>query len=299
MREWLKMAPKSCDYLLKDDAFYFVKGYWNTSEEAQVTKVFVEARAGRYNWLTGKFYRKVVRDEIIEISDWDMVFDPMKNYENMKEKIPEAWKRFGEILEGYVGKSNVGITGSWLIGFRDGKDVDFVVYGKKARDLLHSKFDKFLEETGAKKIDEEEFNHFARKYSLFHNPKLNNYRVLAKRRWSCVKFFDGEHWVHTTIRFVYSKPEFPRNPYKGRSAGEIKVAGYAKEAWMSDFDPRMFYLEGSREYLVVVPWWSHQSCVKEGDFVEVAGELVVGGNYLSPRIVVKDHERHGVMVHEV
>ena len=69
----------------------------------------------------------------------------------------------------------------------------------------------------------------------------------------------------------------PENYFDKKIDGKVKILGKVTDDFGTNFCPRSFKMKNrDKEYTVATYFWIYQSCVKNGDFVEVYGNLREG-----------------------
>ena len=97
---------------------------------------------------------------------------------------------------------------------------------------------------------------------------------MLANKWSSIQISPG---ILSTIRFVYKKGEIPENYFDKKIDGKVKIWGKVTDDFGTNFCPRSFKMKNrDKEYTVATYFWIYQSCVKNGDFVEVYGNLREG-----------------------
>ena len=285
---------QDCDYVMDDEGkFYIVRGYWN-NEEILVNLVWAPTENGtRFNNITNKNYTKVIDENIvpIKLNKFSKHFDPReklrRNYSKIKNTI---WGNFVDIfIEIGIPLEDIGIIGSYLIGFSVEKDIDFVVYGMENRNKLKENIDKIKSYLNATSITKEHIDYQAKKHgALFSN--FNTFDKLLCNKWSSIQIGEG---LLSTIRFVYKENEIPEDLFSKNKIGKFEIEGMVANSSGSDFSPRIFeIISGEEKYLVGSYFWIYQSCVKEGMLVRIKGNLREGN------VITLENFSHGINVLE-
>lgn len=286
---------KDCDYILtKEGGFYIVKGYWN-DKKVIAAKVFAEDKnGGRYNTELKRNYKKIsfsdCSQEILSLSTVRREYKPQIALKEKKESLKgTVWHEvLYELVRAGIGESDIGIMGSYLLGFEIKKDVDFIVYGIENCKLLKEKMPSVIKRLGATEISNEHIAYQAKKYSSLHNQESNSFGLTLQNKWSSIQIKPG---LLSTIRFGYKDNEIPRNIFDNNTKEEIEVTGIVKEDLYTNFCPRYFTINSNgEEYTIGTYFWPYQACVKKGQKVKVTGML------RDNNVVAIENEKHGIRI---
>lgn len=223
--------------------------------------------------LNGVRYKKVInqKENFIPriVSDIVARYEPQKCFSDSYERLPTRWRSVADAIVGCgVPRASIGIFGSYLLGFETKKDIDFVVYGKRNRDLVFSQIKSLKSNSLAADISCEHVAYQASTKGIAFSSE-NSWQQMLANKWSSLQFADG---ILSTIRFVYEYGEEPRDLWRNAPIHEETIEGIVRDAWMSDFNPRQFTLRTHRgDFSVGTYFWIYQSCVRDGDFVRVRG----------------------------
>lgn len=266
------MKLRDCDYILdKKDRFWILKRF---DKKIHACLVFSPDKKGdRYNKFTKKQYSKTINQdpEIREIDKKEIkrIFRPENCFKNNYNKLPGIWGKMARCLLKYVNIENLGIFGSFLIGFEIKKDVDFVVYGKDNCYNIKKNIEKIRKELNALKISKRHIIYQKDKYGKFHSQE-NDFMKLLKNKWSSLQIRSG---VLSTIRFVYKENEFPKDPNIKRGKNKI-ISGIATYCFGTNFVPRIFYVKTKKSKIrVLTYYWAYQACVKDNQKLKIFGEF--------------------------
>jgi len=314
------MKLKDLDYFrTKDNILFLVKGYYHLPGKVFAYPVFWPDKKGDYSQPTLRkrfsketsdvdnskifnlfpHYRHkliphniplVPEDEIIEVyHPQDKVKDFLK-----KEKNTIWFKIFNAISKiGKVTKEDIGIFGSYLVGFSETteskkvKDIDFCVYGINNCLRLKNRFNYLLKLLGYKHISKDHIAYHARKFGPKFDPKINSFKKTLSRKWSSIQIRED---LLSTIRFVYKDDEIPPNPIQTDIQKSFQITGEVVDDFGTNFMPRTFLIKkGNREYRVVTYFWGFQEAVKNGDLVMVTGDL-----HQDQKTLSVDRINHGI-----
>jgi predicted nucleotidyltransferase len=192
---------RALDYVLdNNDNFWIV--YKFNEHEVYGKMVFRVSNNGRYNKITNKYYDKVVNndgDNPILINNIKKIFNPNKCYMNNKDNLNSDWKNLSSILEEIgIKDKNIGIYGSYLIGFDVEHDIDYVVYGIKSYNLVKSNIKYIRRKLNVTSITNEHINYQSKKYKSLYSEE-NELDKILKHNWAGLQFKQG---VLSTIRFI-------------------------------------------------------------------------------------------------
>ncbi|MBI2042032.1 MAG: hypothetical protein HYT20_03375 [Candidatus Nealsonbacteria bacterium] len=161
------------------------------------------------------------------------------------------------------------------------KDVDFLVYGlDNFRKFKNGGLQKIREKLNLGSISREHIEWHAKKYGKYFQPGLTNFSETLKRKWPALQIGPG---ILSTIRFVYNENEVPPDPVISPFMAKVSIRGRVAEAERVSFMPRIFEISstGNRTFKVVTYFWAFYCAVKEGDEVEVTGNLHQDGNLIT------------------
>ena len=237
----------------------------------------------RFNCLTGETYIKnydatKILKELPK--SYKYVFKPNLFYLAHKEDLSGVWKQFANTLnEIGIEDKNIGVFGSYLIGFDIIKDVDFVVYGNKSLKLCYKNIDKIKSMLNATSISEKHIDYQYNKHKINYNPNCDLKKIIS-RNWSGIQIREG---VLSTIRFVDLKnQETPKI-----DSPKNKIMGYIINSLKSACVPRQVTLcVNNEKYKVYTSLWKLQSFARNGDRFEIYGKV----DFSQKIIVVEDYE---------
>lgn len=219
----------------------------------------------RYNNITKCYYDKCAFKTWLPIpAKIKQVFCPRAFYQANKHNLTERWKRvaFALNLSG-IADCNIGIFGSYLIGFDVIKDVDFVVYGKQNLFLVYNNIELVRESAGATAISEHHADYQTQKFNSEY--PLFDMQTIIRRNWSGLQF---ERGLLSTVRFVCKNlSSLP----SGRGRRKTLV-GRVKNGITSSCLPRQITLVTEHGEYKVYSWlWKLQSFARDGETIKVHG----------------------------
>ena len=250
------------DYVLDyNDNFWIVLNI--TSDGAYGFMIYEKNKNGnRYNKFTKMKYKKCNDNIVIKIPKYKELYKPRDCFKNHFKEIPSIWKKYVRALKN-VGIDDIGIYGSFLIGFETIKDIDFIIYGfdnfKKYRDNI----DYIRKYIGATSITKEHINAQYNKHKAFYPNKCDLKKIIS-RNWSGVELKNG---VLSTPRFVIDNYISPIK--KGVDATyEVEII----DDTLSDFVPRRAKaILNGKELEIISPLWKLQSFARKKDKLEIYG----------------------------
>lgn len=244
-------------------------------------------------WVKEKHPEYVVDDEkgiriLTPIEDIDKYFNPFEISGETRELIKKTkWGKLIHILEELMPKEDIGIIGSYLMGFPTEKsDIDIVIRGLKNLKIIKSKFDYILKKLDATPdLDEYLTKISLDKYYGFYSKDKNNFSQMIKNRWATIRTKE----YLTKLRFVPKEDEV-KSPRIKNKLKEIEVKGRVVDDIGTNFMPRFFKIQTeTREYFVLTYFWDYTYCVKKEDNVIINGSL-----FDENIVVINNRIKHGV-----
>lgn len=271
---------EECDYIIdRKNRIFIVRGYYN-DEYILAYLVYQPSESGRYNQ-NGIRYEKVIYSNQlpykVRFEDVVKVFKPREKYSESKDSLPRGYEKFPSAFEKIgIPQNDIGIFGSYLVGFKEVKDVDFILYGMKNMEKLKNGLECFCSEANVLPIDSAYVERCIRKLSVYspYPTYIGSPHTLFSNRWSTFKV-NGEF---STIRFGYKENEIPPNPYSSPVEREVVIRGQVTDDAHCGFSPRRFKIG---EYEIATYFWLLQFCVKKGQRVEVRGNLHADGKTIT------------------
>lgn len=258
---------KLLDYILDEsDNFWIVNAIYD--KEIYGYMVYqVDNEGERYNNVTKKYYKKNNSKKLITIPKYKKVFCPKKFYINNKDKLTGIWKKYVEVLnEIGIKDKDIGIFGSYLIGFDIIKDVDFAIYGiNNLKKYLKNK-DYINKKLGVTNITEEHINYQCDKFKDFFDKKMDIKKIIS-RNISGIQVKNG---VLSTPRFIDTKKIIIPKDNGSRKEIKIKVIDSLKT---SMFPRRAKVIYNNEEYDLITPIWKYESFLRNNDSIIVRGNI--------------------------
>lgn len=255
------------DYIIdEEENFWIVNAlYDNVAYGYMVYKV--DEQGDRYNNITKKNYLKCMSKDIVKIPKALRVFKPNQFYLEHKRKLQGIWKEYVEVLNDIgIEDKDIGIFGSYLIGFDIIKDVDFVIYGEDnlkkyllGKKLINSK----LKVTD---ISCEHIDYQCNKFKNFFS-KETDIRKIISRNITGIQIKKG---VLSTPRFVNrGNNNIPLDDGR-REILNLKVI----ESINTSMIPRRAkVLYNNEEYELISSLWKYDSFLRDNDNIVVRGSL--------------------------
>jgi len=272
---------EECEYIMdRWNRFFIVRGYYN-DEDVLACLVYQPSESGRYNRENGIRYEKVIYSNHIpckiKFEDVVKVFRPREKFQESRDVLPKSYANFPSAFRRIgIPDEDIGIFGSYLIGFENVKDVDFIIYGMENMRKLKNGLELFCSEANVLPVDAAYVERSVKKLS--DNSPYPSYigspRALFSNKWSTFKV-DNEF---STIRFGYKEGEIPPNPYSSPVEREVLVRGCVTDDTHCGFNPRRFTMGN---YEVATYFWLLQFCAKKGQRVEIKGNLHTDGRTMT------------------
>lgn len=256
------------DYVLDyDDNFWIINNI--TEGIAKGYIVYRVSDDGKLNHITGKKYIKDNDNNgILEVpKEYKMLFNPRKFYKESKNNLSGVWLAYVNVLnEIGIEDKDIGIFGSYLIGFDITKDVDFAIYGKDNLYKYYENIDYIKEKLGVSSISEEHAFYQYNKHKAKFSDKCD-LKEIVNRNWSGIELDNG---VLSTPRFIdLDNMSIPKKKGKDKEI-EVRVL----EGITSAMLPRSATVEyQKKEYKVLSTLWKFQSFAHVGDVCMIYGNV--------------------------
>ncbi len=251
------------DYILDyDDNFWIINNITDGVPKGYI--VYRTCDEGRSNHITKKQYFKEIETKIVNIPlKYKMIFKPREFYQNNKNNLNGIWKDYVDTLnEIGIDDSDIGIFGSYLIGFDIEKDVDFVIYGKDNLYKYHDNIEYIKNKCNVTSITENHILHQYNKHKFKFSEKCDLKEIIS-RNWSGIELSNG---VLSTPRFIdLNNMNIPLKK------GEDKIITVEViEGLTSVMLPRVAKVKyKEEEYTIYSTLWKFQSFTKDGDILEI------------------------------
>ena len=255
------------DYILdKNDNFWIISYQQGIKTFGKII-YYCDPSGPRLNSITGKRYRKDPGIEFEIPLDYKMEFHPRPFFQSIKNRLEGVWFKYVEaLIQSGICDKDIGIFGSYLIGFDIIKDIDFVIYGNENLYKYYDNRDFIDKYTQTTHITEQHVQYQLKKYRHLYHPNCDLLTILRKN-WSGIQVGPG---VFSTPRFlseaeVYIPSETGQNrQVQCHVISGIESARFPRKAKVSIND---------KVYEVITPLWMLQSFAKEGDYLELFGDV--------------------------
>lgn len=256
------------DYILDyDDNFWIVNNI--TDGVAKGYIVYRVSDGGKLNYITGKGYIKDNDNNgILEVpKKYKRLFNPREFYKNNKCNLEGIWLDYVNVLnEIGIEDNDIGIFGSYLIGFDITKDVDFSIYGKDNLYRYYENIEYIKSRLNVSSISEEHAEHQYNKHKVKFSEKCDLKEIIT-RNWSGIELDNG---VLSTPRFI--DLEYMSIPQKRGVDKEVEVK--VLEGISTAMLPRVAIVTyNNEEYKVLSTLWKFQSFAHVGDACRLYGNV--------------------------
>lgn len=257
---------RSLDYVLdNNDNFWIVHKIYKNIPYGRM--VFQVDNVGRYNKITKKYYKKVINDngdvEFL-IKNIKKVFYPALFYKENKVCLPKEWKLLSDLLLKIgIKEQNIGIFGSYLIGFDVEHDIDYVVYGKDSYELIKNNIDYIHQYLKVTSITNHHIDYQCKKYKHLYNEQ-NDLSKIISHNWAGLQFREG---VLSTIRFIKKT-----NHYINMEGIEKTIKGIVLDDVGTNFLPRIGKIKMDEGIIKVITYfWMFNAFLKKGEKILIKG----------------------------
>lgn len=256
------------DYILdNNDNFWIVNNITQGVPRGYI--VYKTCDNGRLNNITKKRYNKQSDNgNIIDVPlEYKKLFKPRSFYINNKNNLSGIWKKYISALNQIgISDCDIGIFGSYLIGFDIEKDVDFVIYGKDNLYKYYNNIEYIKKKCNVTSITE---NHVMYQYNK-HKMKFSeecDLKEIISRNWSGIELSNG---VLSTPRFVDLK-----NMSIPLKNGDDKIITVEViDGLTSTMLPRIARVRyNNEEYTMYSSLWKFQSFAKDNDILEIFANI--------------------------
>ena len=269
------------DYILDDnDNFWIVGSISDVTTGIMIYQVSEEGT--RFNHITKKKYIRTSNYELVPIpTQYKKIFKPRGFYLQHKNDLPTVWKKYVDVLnEIGIDDENIGIFGSYLIGFDIIKDVDFAIYGIENLKKYYQNCSYIKRKLNVQYISEQHILYQYNKHKHRH-PQSCDLKEMISRNWSGITIEDD---ILSTPRFIDI-----HNMYIPKKEGinqliEAKVV----DGLTSTLLPRQAkVIYNHTEYTIFSPFWKFQSFAKKDDI------LIIYGNVdAKKKVIILDDDTH-------
>jgi hypothetical protein len=248
----------------------------------------VDPAGPRYNPQTGQTYVREPDRGIISLpKPYRRIFRPRAFYAEHRPDLTGVWRTYAEALNAVgIEDENIGIFGSYLLGFRIEKDVDFCIYGLDSLARYYVYRDKIKHAVGATSISPEHVAYQVTKYS----PQFSvDYplETIFDRNWSGIQLKNG---VLSTPRFI--DPSSMLTPPTGRDIHHfhnVEVQSGLTSALLPRCVP-VRLPDYSEPFTLISPLWLLQSFARRGDILK----LRCAADFERRLLVLDDRKNHSL-----
>lgn len=242
----------------------------------------VDSTGDRKNNITNKMYKKQMFIRYIEIpNEYKRLFKPKEFYIKNKHTLTGVWAKLVYVLnEIGVKDEDIGIFGSYLIGFDVIKDIDFVLYGTDALKLVYENINFIREQLDATPISLDHINYQYKKHKSNYDIKCDIKQIIS-RNWSGLQLKQG---ILSTLRFIdYNNMCMPEKLGKEEIL-QCKIVDSLHTACQ----PRHAkVLVNNETFNLFTPLWKYQSFGRTNDNIEIRGVI----DYTNKNIIL-DNPNH-------
>ena len=229
--------------------------------------VYKVCEEGRYNPITHKNYEKMRSANIYKLPKYKRIFKPNEFYMSNKDKLDGVWKKYVMALNKIgIKDEDIGIFGSYLIGFDITKDVDFVIYGIDNLKKYYDNVNFVRDYIGATSITEDHINAQYLKNKDLYNKNCDLLKIIG-RNWSGVQIRKG---VLSTPRFI--DRNFMEIPYDN-SKREVIHCNVINGLTTALLPRRAEVMIDNERYTIMSNLWKYQSFLQDGDEIECYGNI--------------------------
>lgn len=254
------------DYILDYNDNFWIVGQIDNEVKCYIVYKVTET-GNRYNNITKKYYQKYTCQKVEKIPPYKKVFKPNKFYLENKSNLKGVWKKYVEALN-LIGieDKDIGIFGSYLVGFDITKDVDFIIYGKDNLKKYYDHNNLIKEYTNSTYINEKHIIYQYQKHRPNYHPKTDLEEII-RRNWSGIQINED---VLSTPRFIDKNNQHipPDNNTREKITFEV-IEGL--QTAMLPRKAKVLY--NNEEYTVLSCLWKYQSFLRKGDVVETIASI--------------------------
>lgn len=268
---------RDCDHLKDNKNIYTIRGNWSDSDDVVLVKPVYE------RFSENEDFHKIV-DKHNEQGENLFLLNP-QNFQHISckgIKISDfqgnsIWDKMAqELVRLGIDEKNIGVFGSKRLGFKNFKDIDFVIYGFENMLLMKKNIELFKSRVGLYNHTFAHAKYQAETHGKFLSKERNNLLMCLIRKWSSCSI---DEKLTATLRFVDDShtdgDELKKFFLNCNGQDTVTFRGTVSEADNTSFMPRRFFLCNSSETVEIIStlWIFHQ-CVRNNDFVEVTGTKI-------------------------
>lgn len=223
----------------------------------------------RYNTMMQKYYIRHLCKELIPIPrSINAVFKPQKCLFYSKNILPKKWKDFVDVLNKIgIDDKDIGIFGSYLIGFEIKKDVDFVIYKLENLYKLYSNLEMVKSYLHATNISKEHVLYQFNKHKSFYPIECDLEEIISRNLFG----MQLENDILSTYRFIDINNTITPNVQNNKNE---TIVGKVLQSITSSCLPRFVTLQvGEKIYKVYTSKWKFQSFARDNDILQLYGKV--------------------------
>jgi predicted nucleotidyltransferase len=263
-----------CDHLIDDHYIYTIRGNWKSnSKEIFVKPVYHRSIIGeRYNKIVDQ--KGSIGENMIWINPYHMTHVPCKGIRATDYLGQDIWsKMVREFISIGISETDIGVFGSKRLGFKQCKDVDFIIYGTNNMLRLKKMIATFKKNLNLYNHTIKHAVYQAEVHGKHFDRKINDLLFCLLNKWSTCAFTES---LTTTIRFVDTQSksgQMLRSLLRdSKNMSSFSFKGVVSNSEGTSFMPRTFTVSnGNKSYNVFSPLWIFHQCVKNNDLVKVTG----------------------------
>lgn len=252
------------DYILDDDDnFWIINNITDNINKGYL--VYKISDDGKYNNITKKYYTKEIDNKGIKKipSSYKKLFKPRDFFINHKKDLTGIWADYVKCLnEIGISDDDIGIFGSYLIGFDISKDVDFIIYGKDNLYKYYKNIEYIKKRLDVTSITQEHINHQYNKHKDKFDKRCDLKEIIS-RNWSGIELKNG---VLSTPRFIdIDNTNIPKKVGVDKIV-KVKIT----KGLFTSMLPRSAEAEyNGTIYTIISTIWKYQSFAHKDDVIEI------------------------------
>jgi len=279
-----------CDHCIDENYVYTIRGNWEPDSDQVFAKPVYHRKSPNEAYAKIVDKKGAIGENMVWINPQHMKHVKCRGICMRDFSDGDLWQRMAqEFVDMGIPQRDIGVFGSWRLGFAVCKDVDFIIYGNANRALLQESIEGYKKKLGLYNHTLNHASYQARVHGEHFDDNCNDLLMCLLNKWSTCAFTSK---LTTTIRFV--DPEAKSGALlRELLTGEPDEDAFTFTGVVSDADgasymPRSFTVANeSVSYQVVTPLWIFHQCVANNDLVTVKGWRI------GRRLVVRRYD-HGI-----
>ncbi|HUD02092.1 MAG TPA: hypothetical protein VMR37_07170 [Rhabdochlamydiaceae bacterium] len=277
------------DYLVQPSSIFGIRGNWPSTVSRVLAKpVYQKNEKGLFQKIVDTPGKKGEQLVWVDISSAKYISSRAIEEEIFSES--SVWGEMSRALLAIgIEKAEIGYFGSKRLKLPKYKDIDFIVYGQRAFNLLRNKIDLFKHLSNTHNFTLDHAKYQALKHGAFYSPSSNTLTKCLMNKWSSCMVAEK---LCSTIRFVdpidltCDKLEMLFE----LEDDEIEIEGIVTNDTKTSFMPREFSLySNGTTYDVLTAGWIFHQCVKLGQSVRATGILK------NDQLIIRNYS-HGIRI---